>query len=77
MVHELNRDAVVAAAVDETAVLLHPPLPLLGVSIWIERECQYNDSLAGGYQVAAVEKSLELRVLQRYKSAAGTTYIHR
>ena len=33
----------------ETAVLLHPPLPLVGVSIGMERGCQHNDStLADG-----------------------------
>ena len=31
-------------AVDETATLLHPPLPLVGVSIVMERERQQNDS---------------------------------
>ena len=36
-------------AVGETVILLHPPLPLLGVSIGMERERQQNDSLANGY----------------------------
>ena len=31
-------------AVDETVILLHPPLPLVGVSIVMERERQPNDS---------------------------------
>ena len=37
-------------AVDETAILLHPPLPLvnLGASIVMERERQQNDGLADG-----------------------------
>ena len=36
-------------AVDETSViLLHPPLPLVGVSIVMERERQQNDSLVNG-----------------------------
>ena len=35
-------------AVGETFILLHPPLPLLGVSIGMERGCQQNDSVAGG-----------------------------
>ena len=35
-------------AVGETVILLHPPLPLVGVSIWMERGCQSNDSLADG-----------------------------
>ena len=34
-------------AVDEI-ILLHPPLPLVGVSIVMERECQQNDSLVTG-----------------------------
>ena len=32
-------------AVDETVILLHPPLPLVGVSIAMERERQQNDGL--------------------------------
>ena len=36
-------------AVGETVILLQPPLPLLGVSIAMERGCQQNDSLADGY----------------------------
>ena len=36
-------------AVDETVILLHPPLPLAGVSIVMERGCQQNDSLVRGY----------------------------
>ena len=35
-------------AVGETVTLLHPPLPLAGVSIRMERGCQQNDSLADG-----------------------------
>ena len=35
-------------AVDETVILLHPPLSLVGVSIVMERERQRNDSLANG-----------------------------
>ena len=35
-------------AVDETFILLHPPLPLVGVSIVMERGCQPNDSLVSG-----------------------------
>ena len=29
-------------AVGETVILLHLPLPLVGVSIWMQRECQQN-----------------------------------
>ena len=36
-------------AVDKTVILLHPPLPLVGVSMRMERGCQQNDSLADGY----------------------------
>ena len=36
-------------AVDETVILLHPALPLVGVSIVMERERQQNDSLVNGY----------------------------
>ena len=35
-------------AVGEIVILLHPPLPLVGVSIVMERECQQSDSLADG-----------------------------
>ena len=35
-------------AVDETVILLHPLLPLVGVSTVMERGCQQNDSLADG-----------------------------
>ena len=34
--------------IGETVVLLHPPLPLSGVSIAMERERQQNGSLADG-----------------------------
>ena len=34
-------------AVGETVILM--PLPFVGVSIAMERGCQYNDSLADGY----------------------------
>ena len=35
-------------AVDETFILLHPAVPLVGVSIVMERERQENDSLVNG-----------------------------
>ena len=35
-------------AIGETVILLHSPLPLVGVSIVMMRECQQNDSLADG-----------------------------
>ena len=35
-------------AIGETVILLHTPLPLSGVSVWMERGCQQNDSLADG-----------------------------
>ena len=38
------------AAVGETAILLHPPLPLAGVPIGITNGCHQNDSLADGYR---------------------------
>ena len=37
------------AAVGETVILLHPPLPSVGVSIRINRGCHQNASLADGY----------------------------
>ena len=41
-------DEMVAVAPDETVILLHPSLPLVGVSIVMERGCQQNDSLVNG-----------------------------
>ena len=38
MLERIN--AAVELAVGETVILLHPPLPLLGVSIGMERGCQ-------------------------------------
>ena len=35
-------------AVGETVILLHPPLPLVGVSTGINRGCHQNDSLVNG-----------------------------
>ena len=35
-------------APDEAVILLHPPLPLVGVSIVIEKGVQQSDSLADG-----------------------------
>ena len=42
-------NALHQVAVDETFILLHLPLPLVGVSIVMERGCPQNDSLADGY----------------------------
>ena len=36
-------------AVGETVILLHPPLPLVGVSIGMKMGCRQDDSLADGY----------------------------
>ena len=41
-------ESEVDVAVGETVILLHPLLPLVGVSIWMERGCQQTDSLANG-----------------------------
>ena len=35
-------------AVGETVILLHPPPPLVGISIRTEKRCQQNDSIADG-----------------------------
>ena len=40
--------SVHTCAIGEAVVLLHPPLPLVGVSIETMRERQQNDSLADG-----------------------------
>ena len=60
--HEDGRRHRVGVAPDETVILLHPPLPLAGLSIAMERARQPNDSLvngqvgvaagAGGYRLA-------------------------
>ena len=39
---------VVGLAPDKTVILLHPLLPLAGVSTGMERGCQQNDSLVNG-----------------------------
>ena len=44
----LRETPMCVVAVGETVILLHPPRPLVGVSIGMERECQQNDSLADG-----------------------------
>ena len=43
-------------AVGGTVVLLHPPLPLVGVSIETMRECQQNDSLADGSRLVGIAR---------------------
>ena len=45
---ESNCAQLVIVAVGETVILLHPPLPLAGFPIGMERERQQNDSLADG-----------------------------
>ena len=45
----LTSSCTASVAVGETVFLLHPPLPLSGISIGMERGCQYNDrTLADG-----------------------------
>ena len=44
-------------AIGETVILLQPPLPLVGVSMGMERWCQQNDSLAEGQQPARCGKT--------------------
>ena len=43
-----EQEVLARLAVGETVVLLHPPLPLVGVSMAMERERQQNDSLVNG-----------------------------
>ena len=50
---QIGRDggALVGAgrlAVDETVILLHPPLPVVDVAIAMEKERQQNDNLVDG-----------------------------
>ena len=51
MPETVEHAALIAAlvAVGETVILLHPLLPLVGVSIVMERERQQNDSLVNSY----------------------------
>ena len=49
MVRRTRRTRNTCAVGESYVILLHPPLPLAGVSIAMERERQQNDStLAGG-----------------------------
>ena len=41
-------DEVASVGPDETVILLHPPVPLLGVSTGINRGCHQHDSLVNG-----------------------------
>ena len=43
-----TRGAAVDLAIGKTVILLHPPLPSVGVSIEINRGCHQDDSLADG-----------------------------
>ena len=43
-----TKEKAAILAIDETAIPLHPPLPLVGVSIAMERGRQQNDSLVNG-----------------------------
>ena len=51
-----NSSVAQGLAVDETVILLHPPLPVAGVSIVMERERQQNDSLVDGYPGPPAER---------------------
>ena len=46
--------------VDETVILLHPPLPLVDVSIVMERERQQNESLVSGRLCRSISARLAL-----------------
>ena len=53
-------------AVGETVILPHPPLPLVGVSIAMERGRQQNDrTLADGYAMPELHVGVHLRQHQR------------
>ena len=45
-INQRSQRFAVAVAIGEAVVLLHPPLPLSGVSVGMERARQQNDSLA-------------------------------
>ena len=42
---------------ERSGILLHLPLPLVGVSIGTERGCQQNGSLADGYVLGTLRCS--------------------
>ena len=48
--HAVEDAVAVMLAVGETVILLHPPLPSVGVSIWTERERQQNNAERGRQQ---------------------------
>ena len=48
-------DGPAELAVGETVILLHLPLPSVGVPIRMQRGCQYNDSLADGFRLSYTE----------------------
>ena len=56
-----------------TVVLLHPPLHSVGVSMWMERGCQQNDSLAGGCFQSDIVHSCTCRVMIYGQSAGGAS----
>ena len=45
---QIGKNTAIQVAPDQTLILLHPPLPLVGVPIGTERGCQRNDSLVNG-----------------------------
>ena len=40
--------SVMSLAVGETVILMYPPLPPVGILVWVEMGRQQNDSLADG-----------------------------
>ena len=57
-------------------ILLHPPLPLVGVSIVVERERQQNDSLADGYVLPDCQNDLPVRAQMHLALNMFCQYIH-
>ena len=60
-----GRPGMARIAVDETVILLHSPLPLVGVSIVMERERQRNDkTLVRGSQALVASSTLFEKVVE-------------
>ena len=53
-----------SSGLSDGEILLHPPLPIVGVSIAMERECQHDDSLVNGMKTSGGKllKLLPLRL---------------
>ena len=56
-----------ACAVGETAILLHPPLPSVGVSTWMERGCVSRMTVVSARHAALQLHGLRVPQLQQHR----------